>query len=330
MGNSAVTAAYMGSDKIFPIPGPYGNYDIAVAYNVTGSPTTILSQEAMGIEWMEIDGVRYTTPVTEFSFPTGVNTVYYKVDGNHGLLCTGLESVTAVTANTSLYTSEFEGCSNLSHLELWENVVQLADNNFRGCTSLTAITLPQNLERIGWGVFYQCYNIVSSVIIPDSVLSIGRYAFYICSGVTSLTIGSGVTTIDADAFWRCRGISNYVTIPNSVTSIGDRAFYQCENITGLTIGDGVTTIPTHAFLGCKKISTLVLGTGLTAIGQAAFQNTLELTSIYLNTTNTVTVAASAFGYSGPVQPLTGTLYYHSGTDITDFQTALPNWTFTTF
>ena len=72
---------------------------------------------------------------------------------------------------------------------------------------------------------------IKSVVIEDSVTSIGSYAFYKCTGLTSVTIGNSVTSISKYAFHGCTGLTS-VTIPDSVTSIGWSAFKGC---TGLTI-----------------------------------------------------------------------------------------------
>ena len=64
---------------------------------------------------------------------------------------------------------------------------------------------------------------LTSVTIPNSVTSIGNYAFASCEGLTSVTIPNSVTSIEWDAFKGCSGLTS-VTIPNSVTSIGHNAF----------------------------------------------------------------------------------------------------------
>ena len=70
--------------------------------------------------------------------------------------------------------------------------------------------------------------------IPDSVTSIGNYAFAYCTGLTSVTIPDSVTSIGSYAFYSCSGLTS-VTIPNSVTSIGNNAFYYCSGLTSIVV-----------------------------------------------------------------------------------------------
>ena len=92
-------------------------------------------------------------------------------------------------------------------------------------------------------------------MIPDSVTSIGKYAFYGCSGLTSVTIGNSVTSIGYEAFYNCSGLTS-VTIGNSVTSIGKYAFYGCSGLTSITIPDSVTSIGDWAFEGCSGLKAV--------------------------------------------------------------------------
>ena len=68
--------------------------------------------------------------------------------------------------------------------------------------------------------------------IPNSVTSIGGYAFSGCTGLTSITIPNSVTSIGYNAFSGCSNM-NSITIGNSVTSIGNYAFEGCSNITAI-------------------------------------------------------------------------------------------------
>jgi len=92
-------------------------------------------------------------------------------------------------------------------------------------------------------------------IIPNSVTSIGSYAFYDCYYLTSVTIPSSVTSIGDWAFAFCNGLTS-VTIGNSVTSIGDYAFYDCTNLTSVIIPNSVTSIVNYAFSYCTGLTSV--------------------------------------------------------------------------
>ncbi|MBR4999319.1 MAG: leucine-rich repeat domain-containing protein, partial [Rikenellaceae bacterium] len=100
-------------------------------------------------------------------------------------------------------------------------VTQLADWTFDWCLNLTSVTLPEGLITIGEYAF-NCCESLSSITIPGSVTSIGDSAFTGCS-LTSITIPNGVTNIGAYAFYNCRSLIN-ITLPESMTKIGDNAF----------------------------------------------------------------------------------------------------------
>ena len=88
-------------------------------------------------------------------------------------------------------------------------------------------------------------------MIPDSVTSIGDFAFEDCSKLTNVTIPDSMTSIGSNAFYNCSGLTN-VTIPDSVTSIGSAAFSGCSGLTSITIpfvGNraGVTASDTYQY-----------------------------------------------------------------------------------
>ena len=87
------------------------------------------------------------------------------------------------------------------------------------------------VTSIGNNAFYDCN--LTSINIPNSVTSIGEYAFTGCSALTSINIPNSVTSIGNNAFERCSGLIS-LTIPESVTSIGDYAFYNCSQLNEIT------------------------------------------------------------------------------------------------
>lgn len=122
---------------------------------------------------------------------------------------------------------------------------------FDGHTDLTSIILPDNIISIGEGVFCDCASL-TSITIPNSVTSIGNYAFYGCTSLTSIIIPDGVTSIGEAAFYGCTGLAS-ITIPNSITSIDNYAFYNCIRLTSIVIPKSVTRIGAAAFDGCIKL-----------------------------------------------------------------------------
>ena len=95
--------------------------------------------------------------------------------------------------------------------------------------------------------------------IPNSVTTIGDFAFCGCTGLTSMTIPNSVTTIGYDAFCGCTGLTS-MTVPNSVTTIGCYAFSGCTGLTSMTIPNSVTTIGYDAFEGCTGLTSIIIDT----------------------------------------------------------------------
>ena len=133
------------------------------------------------------------------------------------------------------------------------------------------MTIPNSVTSIGNYAFDYCTGL-TSVTIPNSVTTIGNCAFENCSRLTSVTIGNSVTTIGYYAFYNCSGLTS-VTIPNSVTSIGGSAFHGCSGLTSVTIGNSVTTIGDLAFYNCSGLTSVTIPNSVEAIGYEAFSST---------------------------------------------------------
>ena len=126
--------------------------------------------------------------------------------------------------------------------------------------------------------------------IPDSVTSIGSYAFFGCSSLTSVTIGNSVTSIGVETFSNCTSLTS-VTIGSSVTSIGNRAFSSCASLTSVAIPDSVTSIGGGAFAGCSSLTSVTIPDSVTSIGETAFSHCSALTSV------TIPSSVTSIGYS---------------------------------
>ena len=142
------------------------------------------------------------------------------------------------------------------------------------------------VTSIGQNAFYKNCESLTSVTIPNSVTSIGAYAFSGCSGLTSVTIPNAVTSIGGEAFSGCSGLTS-VTIPNSVTSIGGEAFSYCRGLTSVTIGNSVTSIGDNAFGSCSGLTSVTIPNSVTSIGGEAFSycSSLENINVELGNNN---------------------------------------------
>jgi len=249
-----------------------------------------------------LSGFNGCTGLTSITIPNSVTTI-----GESAFFhCIGLTSITIPNSVTSIGDYAFDRCTGLTSITIPNSVTSIGDGYnsggrprgmFSSCTSLTSVNFatPSKVTRIGDYTFAEC-NALTSITIPDSVTSIGEYAFYYCRGLTSVNFAtpSKVTRIEDFAFFYCTGLTS-VTIPNSVTSIGDYAFDGCTGLTSITIPNSVTSIGDVAFGGCTGLTSVTIPNSVTSIGDYAFDGCTGLTSITIP--NSVTsIGDGAFRY----------------------------------
>ena len=125
----------------------------------------------------------------------------------------------------------------------------ICDNAFTLCSSLTSIVIPNSVASIGKEAFSFC-NFLSCLVLPDCVTNIGNCAFGGCSSLSNIVIPNSVTSIGDRTFLLCSSLSR-VVIPDSVTSIGDRTFWGCSSLIEVVIPNSVVCINGNPFFGWK-------------------------------------------------------------------------------
>ena len=163
----------------------------------------------------------------------------------------------------------------------------------RNRSSIKSIVIGDSVTTIGDWVFYDCDNL-TSVAIPNSVTTIGDWAFSYCDNLTSVTIGDSVTTIGEVAFQCCKKLTS-VDIGDSVTFIGNQAFNGCTSLTSVDIPDSVTKIGRSAFANCTSLTSVTIPDSVTGISDRAFCNCKNLTSVTIGDSVT-TIGEMAFAY----------------------------------
>ena len=269
------------------------------------------------IEVFEVDGINYTVTspdemtveVTRGGSYEGDIVIPEKVEsgGNEFSVtsigdnafrwCSGLTSITIPNSVTSIGSLAFEGCSGLTSIvvEAGNTVYDSRDNcnaiiktsNNKLIVGCQSTIIPNSVTSIGDYAFRDCSGL-TSVSIPNSVTSIGNYVFYQCSGLTYIVVEEGnavydsrdncnaiIKTSDNELIVGCQN----TVIPNSVTSLGYVAFDGCLGLTSITIPSSVTSIRNLVFDGCRNLTSINFPNSVTSIGTQVFYGCTSLTSV---------------------------------------------------
>ncbi len=176
------------------------------------------------------------------------------------------------------------------------------EDAFYYCSGLTSVVIPNSVTTIGTYAFEGCSGL-TSIVIPNSVTSIGAGAFSFCSGLTSIVVESGNSVYDSRENCNAiietssnnmiRGCKNTM-IPSTVTRIGSEAFCGCNGLTSVNIPSSVTSIGVSAFHDCSGLTSVVIPSSVTSIGIGAFQYCSGLTSIISYITDVFKTGTVAF------------------------------------
>ena len=196
----------------------------------------------------------------------------------------GIFSYTTTDGKTTPLASNMDfGSKILSHtidskgtciIEFEDKFTRIPDGAFKDTKiNSNTIEIPETVTSIGSYAFANT-PICGSLIIPNSVTEIKEGAFENCRNLNSLKLPSNLKRIESLVFKSC-GFSGSLTIPNSVTEIGHHTFYGCNNFTKeLILSENLKTIGSYAFAGCSGFSegNLTIPNSVTVIGIGAFSD----------------------------------------------------------
>ena len=324
----------------------------------TTSPTATVILTITSSQGIEVDLSQITITITRRE-PVEITDFTFSLSDDYTASVTGhAGSDTTVTIPSSISVVEtadgtkyYEGSqytvTSIAGPDSWSGA-------FQSNTAITQVIFPDALQTIRDYAFYSCNNIetleyqgslgeylsidmgynwitdnshtlkiggelVTDVVIPDTITTIPQYAFYSCTGIASVLIPNSVTSIEWSAFCSCynietieyqgtleeylsidmgnvwitdsshslkiggQEITNNLVIPDTITTIPERAFCGCTDITSVFIPESVTSIGSYAFMYCTSLATVNFGDNsqLTSIGDYVFYSCTSLTKIII-------------------------------------------------
>ena len=267
---------------------------------------------------------QYCSGLTSVTIPTSVTSI--GDDTFYG--CSGLTSVTIPNSVTSIGREAFYGCSGLTSVTIPNSVTSIERSAFGRCSGLTSVTIPNSVTSIGNGAFRYCSGLTEmkvdannskydsregcnaiietssntllygcqTTVIPNSVTSIGPFAFCSCYGLTSITISNSMTSIGEYAFGWCSGLLDVYCYAEKMPSTENNAF-NSSNYSNATLHVPAASIESY------KAKSPWSGFG-NIVALPPFSGEVEINGINyeLNgeTKQAIVIAKSSGEYSGEV------------------------------
>ena len=246
------------------------------------------------------------TPLsTTLSIPNGVSSIgSYAFNG-----LSGLTSVSIPSSVNSIGYGAFSGCDNLTRVDItdlsawcetyfrstYSNPIVIAKNLYLNDNLVTDLVIPNSVSHISAYSFYRCDSL-QTLSVSDNVTMIGPNTFTGCKNLTTATIGNNVTTIDRSAFSGCDKLTD-VSFGNNVNDISSWAFSNCSSLTNAAIPNSVSFIGNSAFSNCSKLNSIEIPNSVTTIITNAFYNCVSVSSVNYN----ANISTTYSNYNAPFQ-----------------------------
>lgn len=252
---------------------------------------------------------------------------------------TALQSV-ILNGATTIYSSAFSGCTNLSNVQINGVTALISDNIFIDCKKLNENGIQaanlQYINSTNQGAFRNTGFVSIHPSTFPNLLSIGYNAFQSCASLRSVHLSTKVTYLGRSAFGQCTALT-YLSAPGVTGVYTDKNYVPTSGCANLEFANfnGLTTVPYALFTGLTKLQSVYVN-GATTLAQSAFRGCTSLTSIFANSlTNIGTkstfencIALNENGFSAPnLTSIAGeNVFTNTGFTVLN-STAFPNLTY---
>lgn len=182
-----------------------------------------------------------------------------------------------------IHITDIAAWCRIDHIGTYAQPLIWAHNLYLGDELITDLIIPESITKIKDFAFHGCSSL-KSITIPNSVTSIGLYAFRGCSALTSVTIPDSVVMIDDETFEECTALESFhgrLASEDNRCLINDGTLvaFAPAGVIEYTIPESVTSIGTGAFCYCDKLTRVTIPDNVTVVGWRAFAYCSSLESV---------------------------------------------------